>query len=91
MKANNTVKLFTALALTGALSIGTASAMGLNIGTKPITSITGVSSTNISVRVDDGVATLFGSADSQSEVSLAKNHVKTIDGVDRVINLVTFN
>jgi hypothetical protein len=84
-------KTLAALALTGAMSIGTASAMGLNEGTQPLDSVVGVIGTSISVKVDDGVATLFGNADSFSEASLAESHVERIDGIDRVINLVTYN
>lgn len=84
-------KSIAALALTGALSIGTASAMGLDSGTKPLNSIVGVNSTSLSYNVRDGVATLFGNADSSFESALAKNHVEQIDGVDRVINLITYN
>ena len=86
-----TTKTFAALALTGALSIGTASAMGLDSGTKPLGSVIGVNAPNVSVKIDDGVATLFGNVESFSEASLAQAHVENIDGVDRVINLVTYN
>lgn len=90
MKLLNT-KAFAAIAVTGALSIGTASAMGLDSGTKSLDSVIGVNSASISYKVQDGVATLFGSADSSFESALAKKHVQNIDGVDRVINLVTYN
>jgi len=84
-------KTIAALALTGALSVGTASAMGLNTGIMPVDSIAGVSSSNISVKVDNGVATLFGYVDSSHESALAQAHVEQIDGVDRVINLIIRN
>ena len=84
-------KTFTAIALTGALSIGTASAMGLDSGIKPLASVVGVSAPSVSVNIQDGVATLFGNVESNSEAQLAKTYVENIDGVDRVINLVTFN
>ncbi len=84
-------KTLAALAITGALSIGTASAMGLNAGTQPLDSIVGVSSASISVNLDNGVATLFGNAESGAESALAAHHVAKIDGVDRVINLITHN
>ena len=84
-------KTFAALALTGALSIGTASAMGLDSGTKALDSVIGVNSASLSYTVKDGVATLFGNVDSQSEAALAKSFVSKVEGVDRVINLVNYN
>jgi hypothetical protein len=84
-------KTLAALALTGAMSIGTASAMGLDSGIKPLTSVAGISSTNISVKVDDGVATLFGFVDSNHEHALAEAHVADMEGVDRVINRLIRN
>ncbi len=90
MKLLNT-KTLTAVLVAGALSIGTASAMGLSQGTQALTSVVGVSSAAISVNVDDGVATLFGNAESGSEAALAASHVARLDGVDKVINLITYN
>ena len=90
MKLLNT-KTLAALAITGALSIGTASAMGLDSGTQPLNSVVGVSSANISVNLDDGVATLFGNVDSGAESALAASHVAKLDGVEQVINLITYN
>jgi mevalonate kinase len=84
-------KSIAALAIAGALSIGTASAMGLSSGTQPLDSIVGVSSASISVNLTDGVATLFGNVESGAESALAANHVEKIEGVDRVINLITHN
>ena len=85
------VKTLAALALTSALSIGSASAMGLNIGTQPVNQIIGVSSASLSVTVNDGVATLFGSTDSGAEAALAEAKVAQMEGVDRVINLISWN
>ena len=90
MKLLNT-KTLAALAITGALSIGTASAMGLDAGTQSLNSVIGVSSASISVNLDDGVATLFGNAESGAESALAASHVAKLDGVERVINLITYN
>ena len=84
-------KTLAALAITGALSIGTASAMGLNAGTQSLDSVIGVSSANLSVSLNDGVATLFGNAESGAESALAASHVAKIDGVERVLNLITYN
>jgi hypothetical protein len=84
-------KTLAAVALTGVLSIGTASAMGLSNGIQPLTSITGVSSTNVKVEFDGSVATLYGFVDSNIESSLAAAHVANLDGVDRVINRIVQN
>lgn len=87
-----TKKSLTSVVLAGALSIGTASAMGLSQGTQPLTSIVGISSASISVNVNDnGVATLFGNADSRSEAALAESHVAKFDGVEKIINLISYN
>ena len=89
MNSRNT-KTIAALALAGALSIGTASAMGLDTGTKPLGSVVGVNGPSVSVNIEDGVATLFGNVESNIESHLAQSHVESIDGVDRVINLITY-
>lgn len=85
------IKTIAAVALTSALSMGTVSAAGLDTGVQPLNSITGVTSTNIKYKVDNGVATLFGYVDSNAESSLAAAHVSNIDGVDRVINRIVRN
>ncbi len=87
----NVSKLAAAMVVAGIRTAGTTSAMGLSQGTQALSSIVGVSSSSISVNVDDGVATLFGSADSGSDAALAENHVAKLDGVDKVINLITYN
>lgn len=87
----NVSKLAAAMVVAGIMTAGTTSAMGLSQGTQALSSIVGVSSSSISVNVDDGVATLFGSADSGSDAALAENHVAKLDGVDKVINLITYN
>jgi osmotically-inducible protein OsmY len=73
------------------MAAGTASAMGLSQGTQPLDSIVGVSSASLSVNVRDGVATVFGNVESGSEAALAKAYVSQMDGVERVINLITVN
>ena len=85
------VKTIAALAITGALSVGTASAMGLDAGTRSLNSVIGVSSASLSVNLDDGVATLFGNVESGAEAALAASHVAKLDGVEQVINLITYN
>lgn len=64
-------------------SIGAASATTLE-------TLPGVTGTNINLRIDNGVATLFGQADSGGESKIAERHVAKMEGVDRVINLVTY-
>ena len=90
MKLLNT-KTLTAVILAGMMTAGTASAMGLSQGTQPLTSIVGVSSAAISINVDGDVATLFGNVESGSEAALAASHVSKLDGIDKVINLITYN
>jgi len=80
------MKLFTKTAIA---SLFVLSSMGIaNAAT--IDSIPGVSSANINVNVENGVATLFGNTDTASERKLAERHVAKLEGVDRVINLVTY-
>lgn len=62
--------------------IGTASAAGLS-------SVPGVNG-NVNVVVSDGVATVYGHVDSSFERNLTGKYVGAQDGIDRVINLVTF-
>lgn len=80
-----------ALGLTGMLAIGPASATGLNSGTKALDSVIGVNSSSLSYNIRDGVATIFGNTDTRAEVELVESHIRQITGVDRVINLVTYN
>lgn len=82
------MKLFktSAIAATLILSVfAMGSAQALTISTP------GVSSAQLSVNVKDGVATIFGNADSAVERNLAEKYVAQTEGVDRVINLVTYN
>ncbi len=82
-------KSFAALAVLGALSIGTASAMSTT--SMPLTSIVGVSSASVQVRITDGVATLFGNVESGSEAAIAQAYVANLDNVDKVINQLLIN
>lgn len=82
------MKLFkqTAIATTlilGAFAMGSAQALTI--------STPGVSSAHLNVNVKDGVATIFGTADSAAERNLAEKFVAKSEGVDRVINLITYN
>lgn len=79
-------KSLTALALVGAFSFGNASAM--TSITMPLTSVVGVSSSNLRVHVEDGIAHLFGTVENGSESALAQAHAEKLPGVDKVINRV---
>ena len=79
------MKLFKTTALATVLvlgSIGAASAVTLD-------NLPGVTGPNINVKIDNGVATLFGQADSGSDKQIAERYVANIEGVNKVINLVT--
>ena len=78
MKLLKTTLIASALTLA---AMGTASATGL--------SVPGVNG-NVNVVVNDGVATVFGHVDSSFERNLTGRYIGTQDGVDRVINLITF-
>ena len=90
MKSLNS-KAVIALGLSSAMSLGTASANLPEIGTQPLNTIVDVYSPGLSVTVSDGIATLFGDAESSAEAAMAEERVADIDGVDHVINLVTWN
>jgi len=75
-----------ALALIGAMSVGTASAM--TSATMPLTSVVGVGSSNLRVHVEDGIAHIFGIVENGSEAALAQAHVEKLPGVDKVINRI---
>ncbi len=49
------------------------------------------SSTNVNISVNNGVATLFGSVDSQFERHQAAVEAGKLDGVEEVRNLLTFS
>ncbi len=85
MKFLNT-KTLAALAIASAFSFGNAHAMIKS--TMPVYSVNGVSSASLTVTVDNGIATLFGSVDSGIESALAESHVAKLDGVEKVINQI---
>ena len=51
--------------------------------------VPGLNTNELSVRIDDGVATLFGNADSGIERHLAQRYLENLEEVDRVINLAS--
>lgn len=90
MKLLNT-KAIAALVITSAMSVGTTSAMGLPSGTSPLISVIGINSGKIKVNMKDGVATLFGHAESAIERAVAARYVAKQEGVNKVINLIFIN
>lgn len=84
-------KTIIALGLTSAMSMGTASANLPEIGTQPLNTILAVTSPKLSVTVNDGIATLFGDAESGSEAAMVEERISDIEGVEHVINLITWN
>jgi len=81
-------KTLLALGLSGAMTVGTASA-----GTDTIQrsdAIVAVSSQDIRVTVYDGIATVIGNADSNSEAVAVENELLDVPGIDHVINLITW-
>lgn len=82
-------KSLAALALITAMSAGTAQAM--NSVSMQINSVVGVSSTNLRVHIEDGVAHLFGTVESGVEAAIAEAHVKKLDGVNEVFNNILLN
>lgn len=72
--------------LLGGLSISTASAMTENLS---LTGVVGVNTASLSARVEDGVAIIFGDAESGTEEALVKKYVADIDGVNEVVDQIT--
>lgn len=89
MKLSKT-SAFASLLLIGALSVGTASAM-TDRHTTQLSGVVGISSVDLRVTVEDGVAYIFGNVDSGAESGLATQHVAGIEGVDKVVNLISVN
>jgi len=80
MKTIKSILIASAFAVGTAFSIGSASAMTLDE----------IPNADVNLKVEKGVATLFGSVDSQLERDLAERVAKNIDGVDTVRNLLKF-
>jgi len=49
------------------------------------------SSTNVNIRIDNGVATLWGNVESGLDRVLVERQAKKIEGVHCVRNLITFS
>ena len=75
------IKTLIAASVLATVAIGSASAMTIDQGT---------SSTDVNVKVENGVATLFGHVDNNFEKYQAAQAASMIDGVESVRNLLTF-
>ena len=84
-------KAVLALGISGAMSIGTAAADTSEYAVKTNNSIVAVSSPDLRVTVYDGIATLLGTADSGAEARAVEKHISDVDGVEHVINMITWN
>lgn len=83
-------KIVLALGLTGAMSVGTAAADLQEVKVSTDSSIVSVSSPDLRVTVYDGIATVVGTAQSSTEAETVESELLDIDGIDYVINLVTW-
>ncbi len=82
-----------ALGLSGAMSIGTAAASVPDNNTmeaaesNPIIALSGP---DLRVTVYDGIATLVGTAGTLEEAQAAEREIREIDGIEHVINMITW-
>ncbi len=83
-------KIALALGLTGAMSIGTAAADLQEVKVSTDSSIVSVSSPDLRVTVYDGIATVVGTAQSSTEAETVETELLDVDGIEYVINLVTW-
>ena len=83
-------KIALALGLTGAMSIGTAAADLQEIKVSTESSIVSVSGPDLRVTVYDGIATVVGTAQSSTEAETVETELLDVDGIEYVINLVTW-
>ena len=60
-------------------------------GTASAFTVSGASSADLNVVINDGVATVFGHVDSLFEQKMAGNAAAEIEGVEEVRNLVTYS
>ncbi|NND93120.1 MAG: BON domain-containing protein [Granulosicoccus sp.] len=86
MKIRNTIALST-LVLAAVLS-GSAAA-NLSTGSIGTDVQSAIGTGSVSVRVNDGVATLFGITETKVDSNAAERAAANFEGIDSVINLVT--
>lgn len=76
------IKTLVAATLITTFAIGSAQALTVRDVT---------SSANVRIKVENGVATLWGNVESSFDRELVARQAKKIDGVERVNNLITFS
>ena len=82
-----------ALGLSGAMSIGTAAASvpdNNKIEAAESNPIIALSGPDLRVTVYDGIATLVGTAGTLEEAEAAEREIREIDGIEHVINMITW-
>ena len=83
-------KAILALGISGAMSVGSALAEVSDAESNSSSPIIAISSPDLRVTVYDGIATLIGTAGSQDEAALAEQQILAVNGVEHVINLITW-
>lgn len=83
-------KLALALGISGALSVGTVSASMPGLELESNNSIIALTSPDLNVTVYEGTAVLVGTASSAKEAQQAEDHFSSVDGIEHVINMITW-
>jgi len=84
-------KSILALGISGAMSVGTAVAKMPEAGSGAAAPIIAISSPDLRVTVYDGIATLIGTAGSEEEAALAEQQIMAVEGIEHVINMITWS
>jgi osmotically-inducible protein OsmY len=84
------IKTMLALGLSGAVSISANAAEIPEHTHQPTADILSVSSPDVRVTVYDGIATVIGTANSDTEAKAMESELLEVPGIDYVINLVTW-
>lgn len=79
-----------ALGLSGAMSVGSATAKINDEEPQPKATIISISSPDLRVTVYDGIATLIGTAASAEEAQAAELEILDVPNVEHVINLISW-
>lgn len=82
------IKAALALGFSGALTVNSVSANTPDIGFEPAHEIVAISSPDLKVTVYDGIATLFGVAESDAAAKLVEDQIAQLEGIDYVINMI---
>lgn len=88
-------KTVLALGISGAMSVGTATASIPDNGTQEFnfesaSPIIALSSPDLRVTVYDGIATLIGTAKTFEEAQEAEQEILKVPGIEHVINMITW-